>query len=379
VLDPREEVSSGCALLEAPSPQEAPMDPALRLQPGQQTLTPAQQAEAKRFAEAYLQAQLSTEPVDEPAAEGLLRHVYQIAGLAPPTRIHWLDGPLEWVAVKPPGILWDSLGDQALDSMGEHWWASVGASLEASVLACMQASVRVSVWEHVWEHVWERMEDSVVGSVEESVWERMEASVYASVRAYREADRLALAHFFDVYLAPNDLHALACFNQLVSGYWLRKEAAVLVRRPIVLCLDAEGRLHSETGQCVEYPDGWGFYAWHGVRVPERVILAPERLSRQDWSKAQNAEVRRVMQERMGQRFVPELAGVVLDRSPRGTLYEVRLPEDDPEGVARYVQVQDASTPRSYFLRVPPTIQTAAEALAWSFGLSVQEFGPAHET
>jgi hypothetical protein len=138
-------------------------------------------------------------------------------------------------------------------------------------------------------------------------------------------------------------------------------------------------LHNETGKCIEYPDGWGFWAWHGVRVTEQFILAPEALTREDFLNESNAEVRRIIQERMGQRFVPELGGVVLESSPRGTLYEVRLPEDDPEGVARYVQVQDASTERQYFLRVPPTIQTAAEAVAWSFGLSVEAYGPAHET
>lgn len=60
------------------------------------------------------------------------------------------------------------------------------------------------------------------------------------------------------------------------------------------------------------------------------------------------------------------------------LYEVELP-GDPERVARYVQVQDASTPHQYYLRVPPTIQTAAEAVAWSFGLSVEAYHPAQET
>ena len=81
---------------------------------------------------------------------------------------------------------------------------------------------------------------------------------------------------------------------------------------------------------------------------------------------------------MGQRFVPELRGRILDTGPRGTLYEVALP-GDPERVARYVQVQDASTASQYFLRVPPTIQTAAEAVAWSFQVAVEEFDPAHET
>jgi hypothetical protein len=41
--------------------------------------------------------------------------------------------------------------------------------------------------------------------------------------------------------------------------------------------------------------------------------------------------------------------------------------------------RDASTERRYFLRVPPTIRTAAEAVAWTFGLSGQDYYPALET
>jgi hypothetical protein len=206
----------------------------------------------------------------------------------------------------------------------------------------------------------------------------MAASVRASVTAYDVAAWLAFYHFFAVYLAPNPLHALARFNERVSGYWLGRETALIVRRPRILTCDARGRLHSTTGRAMEYHDGWGFYAWHGVRVPEQVILAPERLSREDFLNERNVEVRRVIQERMGERFVSELGGVVLDSVPRGTLYEVVLP-DEPEGVARYVQVQDAFTDRQYVLRVPPSIQTAAEAVAWSFQLLNEEYRPEHET
>jgi hypothetical protein len=40
---------------------------------------------------------------------------------------------------------------------------------------------------------------------------------------------LASFAFFDTYFAPNDLRGLARFNQVVSGYWLGKEVAVIVR------------------------------------------------------------------------------------------------------------------------------------------------------
>jgi hypothetical protein len=104
---------------------------------------------------------------------------------------------------------------------------------------------------------------------------------------------------------------------------------------------------------------------------------PETLTREDFLKAPDVEVRRVIQECMGSRFVSELGGQVIDAGERGTLYEVALP-DDPEEVARYVQVQDTSTTRQYFLRVPPTVQTATEAVAWSFQVAAEEYGPAQE-
>ena len=180
------------------------------------------------------------------------------------------------------------------------------------------------------------------------------------------------------------MHALARFSELVSGYWLGESVAVILRRPTLLLCDANGRLHSETGKCLEYQDGWGCYAWHGVHVPEKVILAPERLSHEDFVRAWNVEVRRVMQERMGEQFIAKVGGVVIDSGPHGTLYEVVTPPPAQsfvrwERVARYVQVQDASTPRQYFLRVPPTIQTVAEAIAWSFHMTSEEYRPAQET
>lgn len=84
-----------------------------------------------------------------------------------------------------------------------------------------------------------------------------------------------------------------------------------------------------------------------------MILAQETLTREDFLGERNLEVRRVIQERMGERFVTELGGRIIEVGPRGTLYEVPLPSDDPKQVARYLQVQDASTRRQYFLRVPP--------------------------
>ena len=392
----------------------AAIDPARRLHPGQQRLTPEQEAEARRFAEERIRARLSTEPVDEQQAEAWLRQAYWVAGHPPLRRIYWLDGPhhlaevfaplnradhvrgniraiirgriayyLDWVSDRVRATIMDRVGQSILDSIranvsdhvrasfSDDRWASVGRSMGDGIrdrVRASGASVRPGLRARLWN------------SVEISV----RSGFRQSVAAYGDAPRLAFYHFFDTYLAPNDVHALAHFNELVSGYWLGQGVAVILRRPTLLVCDANGRLHSETGRCLEYQDGWGCYAWHGVHTPEKVILAPERLSREDFVGAWNIEVRRVIQERMGEQFMTKVGGVVIDSGPCGTLYEVVTPppaysDGRWERVARYVQVQDASTPRQYFLRMPPTIQTAAEAVAWTFQVGVEDYHPAQET
>jgi hypothetical protein len=374
--------------------------PALRLHPDQQELTPTQEAEARRFAAERIQAQLSTRPADEQQAEVWLRQAYTVAGLAPPQRIHWLDGPYRLNDVLgahgygsnvedkgSSASIWASVKDSSRVSV----WDRLKVSFRAGIRDRFKDSIRDRVWASLRTNIRDPIRASAIAHVGARIWSSFDYRVgfygpWDIVSAYEQASWLAFPHFFAVYLTSNEFQALARFNELVSGYWLGREVALVVRRPKVLSLDEAGRLHSATGTCIAFlPDGWSRYAWHGVSVPEKVILAPETLTREDFMREWNIEVRRVIQERMGtEQFIAKMGGGIIDSGPRGALYEVVMPPP-PESwmpwdrVARYVQLQDASTERLYFLRVPPTIQTAAEAVAWSFQIAVEDYGPAQET
>ncbi|MDV6373418.1 DUF6745 domain-containing protein [Deinococcus arenicola] len=109
--------------------------------------------------------------------------------------------------------------------------------------------------------------------------------------------------------------------------------------------------------------------WRGVRVDERLAFAPETISGAEILTQPNAEVRRVMMERIGsERFLAEVGATVLDRDTDAggerTLVRVDLPDDEPF-VA--VCVGCPSTGRRYTLRVPPTITRAQAASAWLAG------------
>jgi hypothetical protein len=213
-------------------------------------------------------------------------------------------------------------------SLQASLWASLQASLGASVevsLRTVRASVEASLWDSIRAPLGMSFEAEIVEDQDRREFHRdtsssLWTSVRASIGSYESgnAARFACARFLEGDLGSMGLHALVHVNERVSGSWLKRSSAILVRRPTVLARDTAGRLHSEQGKCLEYGDGWGFYAWHGVRVPERVILAPEQLTSADWSEAEDVEVQRVIQERMGERFVTALGGVVLDNSSRGT-------------------------------------------------------------
>ena len=177
------------------------------------------------------------------------------------------------------------------------------------------------------------------------------------------------------------------------------------------------RLHNTSGPAVVWPDGWGVYAIHGVRVPGWIIDTPERITVANIENEQNAEVRRVMLERYGvERFLLDSGVEVLQQDDYGLLYRKELAGDEPLIMVRVLNptpepdgtltesearaafgdaVVNANlstmqrigfasrgvTPKfkQYFLRVPPTIGTAREAVAWTFDKPASKYSPETQT
>jgi hypothetical protein len=184
----------------------------------------------------------------------------------------------------------------------------------------------------------------------------------------------------DPPLAGAGFAAIADLWRHCGGWSAYSHAALFVERPIRLCLDAGGRPHSHDGMAVEYRDGAGVYMWHGVSVPKKVILSPETLSPLEIVHERNTEVRRIMIERYGlDRLLAATRSKCLDVDQEGrrALHRLRLSGDEPI-VA--VKVRCPSTGQIYFLRVPPTMRTCRDAVAWTFGFEKpEEYQPIAET
>src|ERR1041385_1902675 len=138
------------------------MERALQLHPEQQALTPAQEAEVARFAAERIQTQLATSPVDESAAEALLKHAYEVVGLSPPSAIQCVDVPLELVTILAPLSIGQGFGDT---------WTSVRERIRDSIVDNVEATIATSVTAPLDDSVKERVLERVIASVQEHVWE----------------------------------------------------------------------------------------------------------------------------------------------------------------------------------------------------------------
>ncbi len=165
-------------------------------------------------------------------------------------------------------------------------------------------------------------------------------------------------------------------------WWPYENICLLTERPVELNRDNRGRLHSETKMAVKYADGWGFYAWHGVIVPDYVILLPQPITIEMIESEPNTEVRRVLIERFGlDNYLKAGRVVKIHQDKCGILYRMSLNRDEPIMVVHVVN----STPEpdgsfnEYFLRVPPNMTRAKQAVAWTFGLTEEEYFPVVES
>lgn len=175
------------------------------------------------------------------------------------------------------------------------------------------------------------------------------------------------------------------FEAYVAGAWFlywTEDTLYWVSKPVVHMEPVDGwrRLHCEDGPAVE-SDVENLYFWHGVLVPAFAVTHPHWITVKHVQDEENAEVRRVLIERMGwDRWLSEQGATPVHSDRFGDLYRTEL-----NGGRLGVVVVTNSTPepsghfKKYALLVPPEMESAHQAVASTFGLSAEQYQPAIET
>ena len=287
--------------------------------------------------------------------------------------------------------VWEQVWDQVWEQVGGQVWDQVEEQVRKQVKEQVEDQVREQVWNQVWNQVW----DQVWGQVGGQVWDQVRSSKPGDIRTQLHTCGYGLHDapwlgFYDFFLHQcniakcADLKPLMLLAEHGGWWWPYTNATILTPKPSYICRDEQGRLHHENKKALEYPDGWGLYCWHGVRVPANIILHPDQITKDEILKETNQELKRIKLERYGlPRWLKEIDATCLNTDERGQLLETKYMAswegEDQEG-ARYVLVKDSSTSREYALRVPPNTKTPSEGIARTFGLPNKEmYQPIKET
>jgi len=189
----------------------------------------------------------------------------------------------------------------------------------------------------------------------------------------------------DFPIGPSNRKRLGLFLQAAKqtrNCLLLDKVAMVSERPLSLKQDERGRLHSESGPAIAFGDGYRIYSWHGATVPADVIENPSSLTADRIMKEWNAEVRRVMIERFGlSKFIIASGAKKVQEDECGTLYRKEFSNDEALVMVKVINTtpEPDGTRKEYFLRVPPTVVTAREAVAWTFEMSPAEYVPQRQT
>jgi hypothetical protein len=336
---------------------------------------------------------LAAGPADRGLAEAAVVSLYGAAGRATP-EVRWCESPLALVraAFELPG---DDVAAEVVYRRHRRELAAVAGRttkryrLRSHLLAELQDFRARRIAESLWDAVF----DVLKACGERHVWDATRGSVW-DYFSYDDIDvretvqpellgSLALTWFVETqWRFPGRGPAVCDLVRSCGGFVLHDDLALLSERHGFLRRDGHGRLHGEGGPAVAWPDGFAVHAWHGVRVPADVIERPEDLDPFDVVVEPNVEIRRVMIELLGyERLVDGLRLSPSAEDSAGRLWRVEQPRDEPIVL---VEVEN-STPESdgsrkrYFLRVPPELNTARDAVAWTFDTSAEDYGPLVET
>jgi len=363
-------------------------------------------------------AAFATGPGDRVSIAEGVRAAYAAAGLTAPAQLAWVSSPLHGTIAAAlvadpaarPKLLTPGLAAHV--EVAER--ALAGCQPAGEDAARPQAAAGAPVRELVRTLPWEAARSAAHADLGPTEWSRVCARAGAGLssqvsaivtcirRGIREvagagAESLLRMAALDAVLGQHDAPWLAQFSAMGrlrgleglaavaadAGWWWPYENLVIVcDRPSELHRDETGRLHRSDGPALRFGGGFELHAWGGTPVPADFIGSLGSLSSGQITREENAELRRVMLEYYGfDRYLNDTGATPVSRDETGVLWRIDMPGDEPVAM---VEVQNATqepdgTSRTYWLRVPPFLQTAREGVAWTFGLTAEEYLPVKQT
>lgn len=328
-------------------------------------LTPEQEAMIPQWVQKWTAIGLSTAPADRGRAEEAIGGYYAAAKLPAPKHFIWASSPMATAVIGPTAaLLVTKFECEADDPRIQGLVSTVNEAIVAGETDPVKVAVTYSqkvVTDETAAEV-----DRCVRDVIGNTWRRyIGGSSWAGWCAY-------VSFFRQVCNLPIPSETAEALTESAGWVWPHQTFAVLTDRPCELHRDETGRLHNPDGPSIRWRDGWATYHWRGTAVPADWIESKDSVDPALALNWENIEQRRCLAEILGwNRVLTAVKTREIQTDNFGILLEADLP-DAPR--SRFVKVR-CGTGRDFILPVPPEMKSAHEAVAWTYGMTPEEYGP----
>lgn len=369
-------------------------------------LTPEQEAQLDPWADKWIAIGLSTDRADRAKFEGAVRECYGFAGYAEPKNITWVQSPLVLsiaaplaaLVLEPNEVLGPKQKQETLHNVINYCLSKIPDEYvrDEAIEAIFGVTGmifdgdpgKVKNNNPLYVKVRDSVRDTWTSYIGGQFWAGGWWWGGAYTSFFREVCHLELeGNLWERAIAYEKTIESACW------WWPHKEFVMVSERPVAIHREQTDpavsrgwnshRLHSTEEAAILWPDGWGVFSIHGVRVPAQVVLAPETMTAKQIIDEPNLEVRRVMIDQFGaDRLLSDSSAKVLDEDPEwGTLFSLDMVDDEPLVMVKVINSspEPDGSYRDFYIRVPPDTTKAHAGVSWTFGETPDTYNPLAQT
>ncbi|MFC1600820.1 DUF6745 domain-containing protein [Candidatus Sumerlaeota bacterium] len=328
---------------------------------------------------------LSTERANRAAAEESVHSAYRAVGLPPPKHTIWCDSPIQasFVATSihlVEEFLYDPvLHIPMLEAQGRaEVFLGFGRLQELSILNQIPLTFR-------WSGLNSAIRNTLDYKFDLGEESETEAPLERCGLGNLDANRLLPLELVKVMFPAFDISPVKPIMDLAENcgcWWPYADTCILSERPVSTPSLQNLSGHDMEKPVVAYADGWSIWGlwsdFYGVRIPDASSIQLADIQGESCP-----EVQGLLIEQYGAvRYMRDLGPTLWHRDECGELFSLELGYGYEPLMA--VKVKNATPERDgtfaeYWLRVPSDVETAREAVAWTFETSKDEYRPIAES
>ena len=328
-------------------------------------LTPSQESAIKNWVKDWIAFGLSTEPADRPRFEKAIRNCYKFANLDDNIPIVWVNSPVVGAFAAPIAANFLEIINKEKIKIHD---SAVHSAVYSAVYSEVYSAVRSAIDSAVHSEVYSEVQSKKI------FWHHwLGGCFWISWSSYTqflfEVCGLDLGEINVKAKNYAELSLTGCYS------WPNKNFIMACEKPNKISRDSNGKLHCEDSMAITWPDSWGLFMWHGIRVPPKLIMDPFSITKEELGKETNSEISRAWLERLGpkeyfKRMEVKKIDAWIDNAT-GLHYELfdfinRRGELQPRVLKMESPKLNDGTQPVYIEMVDPKLETARAARRWQF-------------